>query len=263
MELKLGDVQTTALIPLCIKANETLRNNARIKDDKAVEIVKTIGIDTEPYDKFMSHEGVIARTIMLDKMLSDLISKNPNLAVVNIGAGLDNRFTRVDNGQILWIDLDLPDTMAVRRKAFDERERNILIDGSALDDKWCNDVKDVIKDRDTVFIAEGLLMYFSPDEVRTFLTVLKQNFSKGYLFAELNNPMMVKNQKNHDTVKNTNAEFKYGSKSAQETADLVPGIQVVGEHSFNEEMRKYSIRAKLFALLLPGMNNRWGIFKWE
>ena len=32
MDLQLGDVQTTALIPLAIKANETKRANARIKD---------------------------------------------------------------------------------------------------------------------------------------------------------------------------------------------------------------------------------------
>lgn len=61
MELKLGDVQTTALIPLAVKANETMRKNARIKDRKAVEIIKTLKIDTTQYDKSMSHEGVIAR----------------------------------------------------------------------------------------------------------------------------------------------------------------------------------------------------------
>ena len=44
MELKLGDVQTTALIPLAVKANETLRKNAHIKDQKAVEIIKTLKI---------------------------------------------------------------------------------------------------------------------------------------------------------------------------------------------------------------------------
>ena len=262
MELKLGDVQTTALIPLCIKANETLRRNARIKDEKAVEIVRALEIDTKPYDKFMSHEGVVARTIMLDRMLSKLISRHPNLAVVNVGAGLDNRFPRVDNGEILWIDLDLPDAIAVRRKAFEDRDRNILIAGSALDDTWCLEAKGAIGDREVVFIAEGLLMYFTADEVKTFLTILKENFSRGMLFAEQNNPMMVKNQKYHDTVRNTNAEFRYGTNSAQEMADLVEGLSLVGEHSFNEEMKKYSIRGKLFALLLPKMNNRWGIFRW-
>ena len=42
MELRLGDVETTALIPLSIKANETLRSDPRVRDDKAVEIIKAL-----------------------------------------------------------------------------------------------------------------------------------------------------------------------------------------------------------------------------
>jgi hypothetical protein len=34
------------------------------------------------------------------------------------------------------------------------------------------------------------------------------------------------------------------------------------EHSFNEEMAKYSLRGKLFALLLRNMNDRWAVFNW-
>ena len=64
MDLKLGDVQTTALIPLAIKASETMRPKARIKDEKAVEIIRALNVDPAPYDKFMSHEGVVARTIV-------------------------------------------------------------------------------------------------------------------------------------------------------------------------------------------------------
>lgn len=40
MNIQLGKVQETMLIPLAIKANETLRKNPRIKDEKAVEIVQ-------------------------------------------------------------------------------------------------------------------------------------------------------------------------------------------------------------------------------
>ena len=53
-----------------------------------------------------------------------------------------------------------------------------------------------------------------------------------------------------------------GTDSGQEIADLTDGIQFVEEHSFNEEMSKYSIRGKLFALLLPKMNDRWATFRW-
>ena len=96
MTISLGDVETTALIPVAIKANETLRKNPRVKDEIAVEMIKTLGIDTNPFDKFLSHEGVIARTVMLDRMVKDFIAKNPAAVIVNMGAGFDNRFSRAE-----------------------------------------------------------------------------------------------------------------------------------------------------------------------
>ena len=265
MELRLGDVQTTALIPLAVKANETLRKNARIKDQKAVEIIKTLNIDTRSYDKFMSHEGVIARTIMLDRQLKGIIKNNPYTVVVNIGSGFDNRFARVDNGKIQWFDIDLPDAIAARKKAFPEQERVTMIAGSALEDTWCGAVKEALAGKKTkpVFIAEGLFMYFTLDEIKTFLEVLKNNFPDGgTLIAEQNSKFLMKNEKHHDTVKNTNAHFRSGTDSAQEIADLTKGIRLIEEHSFNEEMKKYSIRGKLFALILPKVNDRWATFQW-
>lgn len=73
MELKFGDIQETALIPLAIKASETARPDARIKDVKAKEIIDTLGVDVSKYDPFLSHEGVVARTIMYRNRLKDLI----------------------------------------------------------------------------------------------------------------------------------------------------------------------------------------------
>ena len=265
MELKLGDIQTTALIPLAIKANETLRSNARIKDLKAVEIIKALDLDTAPYDKIFSHEGTIARTIMLDRQLKSIIEADPNAVIVNLGAGFDNRFSRVDNGSILWFDLDLPDVIAARKKVFTAQDRVTMIAGSVLENDWCETIRTAAENRNVkpVFIAEGMFMYFTLDQIKVILTILRNNFPNGgTLIAEQNCKMMAKNEKYHDTVKNTNARFLSGSDSGQEIADLVNGIRLVEEHSFNEEMKKYSIRGKLFALLLPKMNDRWATFSW-
>ncbi len=265
MDLKLGDVQETALIPVAVKANETKRKNARIKDEKAVEIIETLQVDTKPFDKFLSHEGVVARTIMMDKWLKGIIEKHPDAVVLNIGAGFDNRFSRVDNGKILWFDLDLPDSIAVRKKVFPEQERVTMIAGDALKDDWCQPVKDAVAKRNSklVIIAEGLFMYFTMDQIKTLLEILKTNFpKKTTLFAEQNNKMLVKNEKYHDAVKNTNAHFMSGTDSAQEIADLVPGVKLIREHSFHEEAKKYTIRGKIFAFVFPKVNNRWAIFTW-
>ncbi|MBE5924851.1 MAG: class I SAM-dependent methyltransferase [Lachnospiraceae bacterium] len=266
MEIQLGDVQTTALIPLAVKASETMRKKPRIRDTKAVEIIEHLGLDTKQYDKFMSHEGVVARTIMLDRQLKKMIEKTPDVVIVNIGAGFDNRFSRVDNGKILWFDLDLPDAIAVRTKAFPEQERVTMIAGNALEKEWCAQVKKSLEGRKSkpIFIAEGLFMYLTFPQIKTLLENLKECFSDGgTLIAEQNCKMMVKNEKYHDAVKNTNAHFVSGTDSAQEIANLVSGIRLVEEHSFNEEMKKYSIRGRLFALLLPKINNRWATFEWD
>lgn len=266
MELRLGDVETTALIPLSIKANETLRSDPRVRDDKAVEIIKALGVDTRKYDKFMSHEGVIARTVMLDRQLKDIIRKEPESVIVNLGSGFDDRFTRVDNGSILWFDVDLPDMIAARKKAFPERERVTMVSGDILDDSWCSPVRNALKGNRTslVFIAEGLFMYLSMEEIKKLLIILKENFKDGgLLIAEQNNKLMCKNEKLHDTVKTTSAHFRSGTDSAAEIAALTEGIKLVEEHSFNEEMSKHSIRGKIFAALFPNMNDRWATFKWD
>lgn len=264
MKLQLGDVQTTALIPLAIKANETMRENARIKDYKALEIIHDLKLDTKPYDKFLSHEGVIARTIMLDRQLKEIIREHPDTVVVNLGAGFDNRFERVDNGKIFWFDVDLEDSIALRRKVFNEKERVRMIAGDVLEPAWCKQIQEVLKERKVrpVFLAEGLFMYLTLEQIRTLLEILKKNFRNGLLIAEQNNPMMVNNNKKHDTVKNTNAVFRSGTKSAKEIEILTDGIKLLEEHSFNEEMKKYSLRGKIFAALLPKMNDRWATFEW-
>ena len=58
MDLQIGDIQETALITLAIRASETARPDARIKDYMAKEIIDTLQVDVSKYDQFMSHEGV-------------------------------------------------------------------------------------------------------------------------------------------------------------------------------------------------------------
>ncbi len=264
MTLQLGDVETTALIPVAIRASETLRKNARIHDDIAVQIIRQLETDTAPFDKFFSHEGVISRTIMLDRMLNTFIKEHPDAVIVNLGAGFDDRFSRVDNGTISWFDIDLPDSIAARKKVFSARDRVTMIAGNILTDEWTAQVKAEVlrKNAPVLFLAEGLFMYFSLEEIGSFLTVLKTNFASGTLIAEMNNPLMVKNQKLHDTVKATNAVFRSGTKSGKELCALCNGIRFVGEHSLNEEMKKYSFCGWLFGTIFPKINDRLATFLW-
>lgn len=100
------------------------------------------------------------------------------------------------------------------------------------------------------------------EQVTTCLNMLCNSFDQGYLLAELHHPILGKNTKHHDAVKYTNAQFQWGTKSGKEYLDLEPRLTLLSERSYNEEMRKHSFRAKLFAFFLPFLNNRLAVYKW-
>ena len=78
----------------------------------------------------------------------------------------------------------------------------------------------------------------------------------------LHSPFLEKHSKQHDAVKHTNATFGWGTKSGREYLDLEPRMKLVLERSYNEEMKKYSVRGKLFAVVGKNMNNRLAVFRW-
>ena len=260
MNLQFGDIQETALIPLAIKASETARPNARIKDEKAREIIDTLGVDVSKYDPFLSHEGVVARTILYREQLKKLLKEYPDAVCINLGCGFDDKFSQVDNGRLKWFDVDLPDQIAVRRKVYEDRERCVMLEGDALSGDW---TKSLPASDMYLIVMEGVLEYFSKEQVRICLGMLCDSFPHGYLLAELHSPFMAKNSKHHDAVKNTNATFGWGTKSGMEYLDLEPRMKLVSETSYNEEMKKYTIRGKLFAATIgKNINNRLAVFKW-
>ena len=70
---------------LYARAKETRKKNAKINDEIAVELVKKLDYDFSKADKdnAMTY-GVIARTIVLDRMVKQYLEKNANTVVINI-----------------------------------------------------------------------------------------------------------------------------------------------------------------------------------
>ena len=259
VDIRFGDIQETALIPLAIKASETAGPNARIRDEKAKEIIETLGVDVSKYDPFLSHEGVVARTILYRDQIKELLKAYPNAVCINLGCGFDDKFSQVDNGLVQWFDVDLPDQIAVRRKVYQDRDRCVMLDGDALNGDWTANIP---KAEQYIIIMEGVLEYFSKTQVKSCLNMLCDSFAHGHLLAELHSPFLEKNSKHHDAVKHTNATFGWGTKSGREYLDLEPRLSLVSETSYNEEMKKYTFRGKLFAIIGKNMNNRLAVFRW-
>jgi O-methyltransferase involved in polyketide biosynthesis len=123
---------------------------------------------------------IIVRTRVLDDIIKDFIKIHPNATVVNIGAGLDTTFSRVDNGSIHWCNLDLPEVIAFRKTFIQDSGRNNCIPVSVFDFCWFSKIKfDPIDG--VLFLAAGIFYYFKEHEFKKLFRAMAEHFSGGKL----------------------------------------------------------------------------------
>jgi len=158
-QIELGVVQETLFIPLAARAKETRKTKPILRDPKAAEMVAAIG---EPAAKYERDTGAwlnVMRTAIFDTWVRAFLAEHPAGTVVEIGTGLNTRFDRVDNGQVHWIDMDLPDTIELRRRFFTDSGRRRMLAASVLDEDWMPAVRQ--SPGPYFFVSEGVLTYLA------------------------------------------------------------------------------------------------------
>ena len=234
-KMNLTGVPETMLQTIYARAKES-KGRGAICDKKAEEIVSRLDYDFSLADKDTAmHSGVIARTIVLDRLTKEWLAKHPGAVVVNIACGLDTRCYRV-SGYSHWYNLDLPETMAVREKLLPESGSISQIAMSAMDD-WGGEIKE--QNTPVLIIIEGLTMYLTETDVQQIFTVISNRFSKATVFVETMNPMIVKRFK-EKSIDASNAKFTWGVKNGEALAELLPDFRFVEEHSLCEGMAVFA-----------------------
>lgn len=248
-KLTLSGVPETMLQTIYARAKES-RGRGAIHDAKAEEIIDRLDYDFSLADKDAAmHSGVIARTIVLDRLTEDFLLKNPGAAVVNIACGLDTRCYRTA-GFTHWYNLDLPETMAVRERLLPENGAISQIAMSAIED-WGGQIQE--QNVPALVIIEGLTMYLSEADVQKIFAIIARRFPKVTVFVETMNPMVVKRFKER-SIEGSHAKFTWGVKNGKALAALLPEFRLVGEHSLTEGM---AVFAPIYKVLdkLPAVRN--------
>ena len=254
MKLKsnLKNVPQTMLIPLRARYLETKKADGIINDPKSVEILDCIECDFSGKNEVSrgSQTGVCIRTEILDEGVNRFLAAHRDAVVVNLGCGLDTRFHRLDNGSVIWYDLDVPEAIELRKNFFEETDRHRFIAQSALDTSWLDRIP---QGRGTLFIAEGLLMYFSEAEVKKLLETIGRRFHDAEMLLEAMSPFIAKRTNRHPDVKNYNATFKWGIKTGRELEKWNLGIHFVDEdYYFDRHRNRQPIVLRLLSNL-PAM----------
>ena len=244
----LSGVAETLLMTLYIRAMESQRPDALIKDEKAVALVTQMSSDASmryDFDRVrqvkMDEDDkvtVILRNLEFDRYARDFLTRHPEAVVVHIGCGLDSRFERVDNGQVEWYDLDLPEVIELRRKFIgDEGERYHLLGCSVFEDAWLEMVSAHRQEtwrrpRSFLFMAEGVLMYFEEPQVKSLVLVLREHFPGAELVIDAFSPFIVRANNLRLSITKFGARYHWGLKRGQEIEGWGENIQLLDEWGY-------------------------------
>jgi O-methyltransferase involved in polyketide biosynthesis len=253
------------LIALHARAAESRRKNHMIYDEKAIELVDKIDYDFSRFDGTrMTQSGVACRTVLLDRETKKFIGEHPDGICISIGCGLDTRFYRLDNGRLHWYNIDLPEVIAIRRQFFTEDGRVQMLSKSALDPEWPSLID--AENKPVLIILEGILMYFTQEKVRELLAIIKKHFTGCMILMELMSPLAASNTRFHDTVKKTNAAFKWGVKDGAQVTVLCDDLILLDEWSLSVIARErahgfWRLMLMLVMPIISRINNRIALYR--
>lgn len=232
--ITLSGVPETMLQTVYARAKES-RGRGAIHDLKAEEIIGRLDYDFSLADKDAAmHSGVIARTIVLDRLVGEYLAAHSGATVMNLACGLDTRCYRMQ-GYAHWYNLDLPETIAVREALLPESGSISQLAMSAMDD-WGSEVKE--PSGPALVIIEGLTMYLTQADVQRIFAVIAGRFPAATVFTETMNPMVVKRFK-EKSIEGSKAKFTWGVKDGRALAALLPGFRLAGEHCLTEGMAAF------------------------
>jgi O-methyltransferase involved in polyketide biosynthesis len=223
-------VAETLLIPLYLRAIETQRADAMLKDEAAVDMVSRIDFDFSRI-KLQGHDllGLILRVREFDRFARDFLTAHPDGVVVHIGCGLDTRFERVDNGRVDWYDLDLPEVIALRRKLIrTEVGRYQLLDCSVFDPAWMETVG-AQRPRPFLFIAEGVFPYFEVSQIKSLVQKLHATFPGAELVFDAHTPWVIKTDNLQLALSKVKARLHFALKHGLDVEDWGDGIRMLEE----------------------------------
>lgn len=229
-------VPETMVQTLYARAKETRKKNAKINDEIAEELVKNLDYDFSKADKDKAmNYGVIARTIVLDRMVEQYLEKNANTIVINIACGLDTRCYRMKGKYLHWYNIDLPESMKIRRQFLPETGPIYQIAKSAMDDSYIDDID--YHGKNILVIIEGLTMYLYEKDIRKMFSIIDKSFQKVTVMVETMSPFVVKHMK-EKSIEGSNAKFTWGVKNRKELQRIIPAFSVRQEVSLVEGMKE-------------------------
>lgn len=250
--LQLTDVSETGLLTLYCRAQESLSTDPILKDDKAVEITRTLNPLLEKSGdrvlrglargriKSSLAVHISLRSRKYDEYARDFLARHSDGVIVNLGCGLDSRGLRLGSPEPAhFFDLDLPEVVRVRERFFQDSGRYHQLGFSVFDYRWMDKVQSY-GPRPALFLAEGLFMYLDPEKVKDLVLTLQKRFPGAELVSEMVNKRwiggflgsMVRLKMQRELSLGRGVTYTFGIDGSRELETWNSGICLMDEWSY-------------------------------
>ncbi|MBE6510109.1 MAG: class I SAM-dependent methyltransferase [Methanobrevibacter millerae] len=167
-------VADTLYIPLSARIYVSKRFPNYFFDEKSLELESKIPNDiiTKNSSEYTMMASV-ARYYNFDEMITNYINSHGKCNIINLGAGLETAYFRIDRKNAVFYEMDLPEVINLRKELLGENDGEILIPGDLFDLKWTKDIDTTLPSLITV---SGVFQYFHENEILKFINDLKKEF---------------------------------------------------------------------------------------
>jgi len=191
----LSGVSETLLIPFFCRYWESRNPQTRFQDPEA-EAIGDLLLPLLAESSHRFHQDIVQRrwpkplqvSLALrcqhfDSLTQHFLAAHGERAqVVLLACGLDSRYQRLGRPEVDWVELDLPDVMALRGQLFQPQSRVRNLACSVLDPVW---MQQLDPQRPTLIQAEGLLMYLPRQQIRQLFRDCAAYFTQAELAVEV------------------------------------------------------------------------------
>jgi O-methyltransferase involved in polyketide biosynthesis len=173
LPVRLQHTAATLLGPLHARAADARRLLPLLGDAHACALVERLDHDFSRFED-RPRSGEVVRTLVFDEIVRTFLRAHPDGTVVELGAGLNTRFERVDNGRQRWFDVDLPEVTTLRRALLPSSARRMNIAASVVEHAWLELV--AMTPAPHCFVFEAMLGYVPCHHVRGVLARIAGRF---------------------------------------------------------------------------------------
>jgi methyltransferase (TIGR00027 family) len=266
------NISDTALWVAVYRAWESERPDAIFKDPLARRLAGERGEQIAQSTEFGQKVSwpYIARTYRFDQLVSQAVQQGADM-VVNLAAGLDTRPYRMAlPPQLQWVEVDLPAITDYKEQILAGekpvcalmRVRMDLSDGVARRELFADVGR---RAKRALIVTEGLIAYFTRDEVAAFGRDLAAQPSFQHWALDMASPGLLKMLQKElgDSLGKAGSPLKFGPEEGPGffTASGWEPVEVYSMLKTAAHLKRLSFGMRLLALL-PESNGRQGSRPW-